>query len=67
MIKQLVDYTSHLKILAGSGVTPDNVGELIVKTGVGEVHGSCKVTLPDGTMQTDAAIVRQLIDKTLTL
>ena len=67
VIKQLVDYTSHLKILAGSGVSPDNVSELIMKTGVGEVHGSCKVTLPDGTMQTDAAIVRQLIDKTLTL
>lgn len=62
VIKQLVDYTSHLKILAGSGVSPDNVAELIVKTGVGEVHGSCKVTLPDGTMQTDAVQVNRLIE-----
>ncbi len=54
-------------ILAGSGVTPDNVCELIEKTGVGEVHGSCKTTLPDGSVKTDAAAVRQLIEKTLTL
>lgn len=65
VIKQLVDFTSHfshLKVLAGSGVTPDNVGELIVKTGVCEVHGSCKTTLPDGTMQTDAVKVKRLIE-----
>lgn len=54
----------NVKILAGSGVTPDNVLELIAKTGVGEVHGSCKTTLPDGTVQTDAALVRQMIEKT---
>ena len=51
-----------VKILAGSGVTPANVRELIETTGVGEVHGSCKVSLPDGTVQTDAELVRQLID-----
>ncbi len=62
VIKQLVDFASHLKILAGSGVTPANVRQLVEATGVREVHGSCKTTLPDGTMQTDAAQVRQLID-----
>lgn len=51
-----------VRILAGSGVTPANVRELIETTGVGEVHGSCKVSLPDGTVQTDAELVRQLID-----
>lgn len=63
VIRQLVGVTG-VKILAGSGVTPDNVRELIDKTGVTEVHGSCKVTLPDGTVQTDADQVRRLIENT---
>lgn len=61
VIRRLVSATG-VKILAGSGVTPANVRELIEKTGVREVHGSCKTTLPDGTQRTDAAQVRQLID-----
>ena len=61
VIKRLVDHSSCLKILAGSGVTPDNVRQLIDATGVTEVHGSCKTTLPDGTLQTDAAQVRRLL------
>ena len=61
VIKRLVDHTSSLKILAGSGITPDNVRQLIASTGVTEVHGSCKTTLPDGTLQTDAAQVHRLL------
>lgn len=61
VIKRLVDHSSCLKILAGSGVTPDNVRQLIAATGVTEVHGSCKTTLPDGTLQTDATQVRRLL------
>ena len=61
VIKRLVNHSSCLKILAGSGVTPDNVRQLIAATGVTEVHGSCKTTLPDGTLQTDAAQVRRLL------
>ena len=61
VIRRLVG-TTGVEILAGSGVTPANVCELIEKTGVREVHGSCKTTLPDGTIRTDAAQVRQLID-----
>ena len=61
VIRRLVGATK-VRILAGSGVTPATVHELIEKTGVGEVHGSCKTTLPDGTVQTDVAQVRQLID-----
>ena len=61
VIRRLVG-TTGVKILAGSGVTPLNVRELIERTGVAEVHGSCKVTLPDGTVQTDAVQVRQLMD-----
>ena len=52
---------SGVTILAGSGVTPDNVRELIERTGVQEVHGSCKQRLPDGRVETDAATVQRLI------
>ena len=66
VIKRLVDYTrqalpTRFHILAGSGVTPSNVRELVEKTGVDEVHGSCKTILPDGTIQTDAESVCRLI------
>ncbi len=70
-IRQLVESThhfplssSHLKILAGSGVTPANVKDLIARTRVAEVHGSCKITLPDGTVQTDAKQVSNLLQAT---
>lgn len=74
VIKRLVEHAEHLTmspnhfhILAGAGITPANVRQLIEATGVGEVHGSCKTTLADGTLQTDAAQVRQLIANTLSL
>lgn len=57
----------NFHILAGAGITPANVRQLIEATGVDEVHGSCKTTLADGTLQTDAAQVRQLIANTLSL
>lgn len=63
VIRRLVGATA-VKILAGSGVTPQNVGRLIALTGVGEVHGSCKTTLADGTVETDAEQVKQLIHNT---
>ena len=63
VIRNLVG-TTGVTILAGSGVTPDNVLPLIEATGVGEVHGSCKTTLAEGTIVTDAAIVSQMISIT---
>lgn len=60
VIRRLVGATD-VRILAGSGVTPSNVKELVEKTGVTEVHGSCKTTLADGTVQTDAAQVSALL------
>jgi len=69
VIRQLVDYVAHspaaarhFQILAGSGVTAENVRALVEKTGVAEVHGSCKTTLPDGTIQTDANQVRRMVE-----
>ena len=66
VIKNLVG-TTGVVILAGGGVTPMNVRELVKASGVHEVHGSCKKTLDDGSLVTDAATVRQMIDQTLTL
>lgn len=74
VIRRLVEHAEHLTlspnhfhILAGAGITPANVRQLIEATGVDEVHGSCKTTLADGTLQTDAVQVRQLIANTLSL
>ncbi len=66
VIRSLVGETG-VKILAGGGVTPTNVRHLVANSGVREVHGSCKKTLDDGTLVTDAATVRQMIEETLTL
>ncbi len=60
VIRRLVG-ASPVTILAGSGVTPDNVCRLVAETGVSEVHASCKKTLDDGTTLTDAATVRKLL------
>ena len=66
VIRSLVG-TTGVEILAGGGVTPMNVRALVKASGVREVHGSCKKQLDDGTLVTDAATVRQMIDHTLTL
>lgn len=49
-------------ILAGCGVTPDNVTALIKESGVSEVHGSCKHSL-QGISETDGATVRALLSQ----
>ena len=62
MLQQLVKQADgRITILAGSGVTPENVVTLREKTGVKEIHGSCKKTRPDGAWETDAEEVRKLI------
>lgn len=63
-LRQLVKQASgRITILAGAGVTPGNVAKIVAETGVAEVHGSCKHTLPDGTMETDPQIVAELLSK----
>ncbi len=61
VLRRLVEARTPVTILAGSGVTASTASALIAQSGVGEVHGSCKTTLPDGTVQTDAAQVRMLL------
>lgn len=61
-IKKLVDKSAgRIIILAGSGVTPGNVAEIVNVTKVSEVHGSCKSVQPDGSIATDAEIVSKLV------
>lgn len=61
-IRQLVDQSAgRIAILAGAGITPLNARRIVKETGVAEIHGSCKHTLPDGTIETDVDTVRQLI------
>lgn len=63
-LRQLVKQASgRITILAGAGVNPGNVAKIVAETGVAEVHGSCKHTLPDGTMETDSQIVAELLSK----
>ena len=51
----------RILIMAGAGVSPANARCIVQETGVPEIHGSCKHTLPDGTIETDPQIVSQLI------
>ena len=51
----------RITILAGAGITPANAARIVQETGVTEIHGSCKHTLSDGTVETDTQIVKQLI------
>ncbi len=63
VLQQLVQQANgRIKILAGSGVTPENAAELRQKTGAPEIHGSCKITRPDGTWETDAEQVKKLLE-----
>lgn len=63
LLKQLVKQANgRIKILAGSGVTPENAAALRQKTGAPEIHGSCKITRPDGAWETDAEQVKKLLE-----
>lgn len=58
MVKQA---NGRITILAGCGVTPHNVQEIIADSGVTEVHGSCKAVQPNGLTETDTNIAKELI------
>lgn len=62
LLKQLVEAAAdRIIILAGAGVTPENASRIAAATGVTEIHGSCKHTLPDGMAETDSRLVKKLI------
>ena len=63
LLQQLVKQADgRITILAGSGITPENAAALKQKTGVPEIHGSCKVTRADGAWETDETLVRKLLE-----
>lgn len=45
------DYGSQIQILAGSGIHPQNVAELMAYTKIAQVHSSCKAWRADPTTQ----------------
>ena len=66
VLQKLVNQADgRITILAGSGITPDNAADLKQRTNVPEMHGSCKITRPDGAWETDAEQVRMLIESLL--
>ena len=63
LLKQLVQQANgRIKILAGSGVTQENATALKRLTNVPEIHGSCKITRPDGAWETDSEQVKKLLE-----
>jgi copper homeostasis protein len=59
-----------ISIMAGAGVTTDNVVDLVHRTGVREVHASCSATIPSTPDHAEAALRQRLkaclgIDQTL--
>jgi len=61
-LRQLVQQAAgRITILAGAGITPQNAAHIVRQTGVSEIHGSCKHTLPDGTIETDPQTVKELM------
>lgn len=61
-LRQLVQQAAgRIVILAGAGVTPKNAARIARETGVTELHGSCKHTLSDGTIETDTDTVKALL------
>lgn len=61
-LKKLVEAAAgRITILAGAGVTPQNAARILSETGATEIHGSCKHTLADGTVETSTSIVKELM------
>ncbi len=62
LLRSLVQQAhGRILIMAGAGVTPHNATRILADTAVPEIHASCKHTLSDGTVETDAEIVRELL------
>ena len=60
-LQKLVEQAGNrIKIMAGSGVTPQNANLIIGQTGVAEIHASCKQADSKGIVMTNTDIVRLL-------
>merc|ERR1712129_525292 len=54
LIRRLVQKAEGLLIAAGGGVSEDNVARLVQETGVQEVHGSLRASLPSAMVSRPA-------------
>lgn len=59
--KMVVQAKGRIAVIAASGVTAVNARRIMDETGVNEVHGSCKTTLPNGVTETSTAAVKELM------
>lgn len=56
-IRQLAEKAAgQIEILAGAGISADNVGELLSATGLRQVHASCSCLLDDVSMDSNPAL-----------
>lgn len=62
LCKFVTQAAGRIDIIAASGIVPGNALEIIEKSGVGEIHGSCKMTV-DGISITDPGQVKELFDQ----
>ena len=54
-IREMVEASKNMSILAGSGVNASNVAELISLTGVNEVHASASVSVDESRSETEVS------------
>ena len=60
-LRQLVARANgRMSIMPGAGVNAHNATQIVRQTGARELHGSFSTTLPDGSRQTNAAMVSEI-------
>jgi copper homeostasis protein len=63
-IAQLIEKANErIGIMPGAGITPENVSELIKKTGASEIHGTFRSQYPSQMIYKNAAFVGAPIDE----
>ena len=64
LIRQLVQHADHrITILAGGGITEENIAELVAQSGTNEFHFSAKVRKKDGILVSDEKRIRMIIKR----
>ena len=60
IIRQLIENAGErIIIMPGSGITPENMGELIQKTGAKELHGTFRSRFPSPMQHRNEKLIRQ--------
>ena len=68
LISQLIKQADgRISIMPGAGITEDNIGEVVKRTGASEFHFSAKTKLPDGRFVSDQnriKTIKEIAEKT---